>query len=302
MGEITYKIKKFFFHPTKAVNFLNLKARETLLWNYYYENLREPKISSRIRGSSQIVAELLNEMKTNHFEVNEIKLNPIEYKQFLKEAEYHKYRNYYNGGRAKLFFEKSLEHFLAAKLLKLSKNDIYIDIANGNSPDPEIYHKLYGCEVYRQDLIFKKGIRGNRIGGDACNMPIEDGFATKMALHCSFEHFERNSDINFIKESNRVLKTGGKLCILPLYFFKNYAIQMNPVFWPQGNAILEKDAVLYCVKGWGTRHNRFYDLPHFITRIKNHLENLKLTIYHVQSSGAIARLTYVKFIALLEKK
>lgn len=44
---------------------------------------------------------------------------------------------------------------------------IYIDIANASCPTPEIYHKLYGCKVYRQDLVFPEGIHGNAIGGDA---------------------------------------------------------------------------------------------------------------------------------------
>jgi len=45
-----------------------------------------------------------------------------------------------------------------------------------------------------------RGINGNNIGGDAGNMPVKDGFATKMALHDALQCFEKDSDIEFIKE------------------------------------------------------------------------------------------------------
>ena len=72
--------------------------------------------------------------------------------------------------------------------------------------------------------------------------------------------------------------------------------------WPSGNKELEHDALLCCVKGWATLHNRFYDVPHFDERIRKNLDNLELTIYMVQSTGYLAERTYVKFIALFEKK
>lgn len=153
------------------------------------------------------------------------------FKQFLERADpIYKQFNYYQGGTSANFLEKALEHYLAATLINLSKEDIYVDIANCNSPTPEIYHALYGCEVYRQDLIFPEGIHGNIIGGDAANLPLENQFASKMALHCSFEHFENDADIRFIVEAARVLKTGGKLCIVPLYMHSEYAIQTDPLF------------------------------------------------------------------------
>jgi hypothetical protein len=74
--------------------------------------------------------------------------------------------------------------------------------------------------VYRQDLSFPEGIVGNVIGGDTADMPVRDAFANKMALHCSFEHFENGSDIGFIREASRVLRNPGKLIIVPLYLFQ----------------------------------------------------------------------------------
>jgi len=299
------QIQKALRHPDRAYKFAIRKmkeVKEVLIWDYYYTTLRKPKVKSAVPHNPRIQNEIINELKKKGFNVIDFEINVTDYRQYINNAEYHKFPSYYGGGKARNFTEKSLEHYLAAKLLSLSKEDIYIDIANSNSPTPEIYHKLYGCKVYRQDLVFPEGIHGNVIGGDAGNMPVEDGFATKMALHCSFEHFEQDSDIRFIKEAGRVLRRGGKVCILPLYLFNRYAIQTDPATLPRGGISFESDAVLYCAKGWGNRHGRFYDISHFIARIRNNLNDLKLTIYVVQNEKEVDSSCYVKFIALFEKE
>lgn len=84
-------------------------------------------------------------------------------------------------------------------------------------------------------MVFLEGIHVNDIGGDAGSMPVEDSFATKMALHFSLEHFEQDPDIRFIKEAIRVLRKGGKWCILPLYLFNRYAIKTDPSVLPRGD-------------------------------------------------------------------
>ena len=83
--------------------------------------------------------------------------------------------------------------------------------------------------------ISRKGISDNVIGGYvAANMPLEDGFATKMGLHCSFEHFEGDADMRFIGEASRVLETAVRLCIVPLHLFNTYAIQTDISVLPEG--------------------------------------------------------------------
>jgi len=305
------RIARAFKHPRKAyrIGVYKLKqAKEMLLWHYRYSTLRKPKVKTAPDFGRSVMyhttaqKEIIHKLKDNRFEVLDYYMNIADYTLYMRRAEYHNFPNYFDGGRAKYFVEKSIEHFLAARLLNLSKDDIYIDVASSNSPAAEIYQKLYGCKTFRQDLAFAIGINGNIIGGDAANMPVEDGFATKMGLHCSFEHFEGYSDIEFIKEASRVLRKGGKLCILPLYLFKTYAIQTDPSVLPKNGIVFEKDAVLYCKKGWGNRHGRYYDIPHFIARIRNNLNDLKLTIYVVQNEKELDPSCYIKFIGLFEKE
>jgi SAM-dependent methyltransferase len=303
-------MKKPLEYPDKALKFAIWKIKDGLLWNYHYNALREPKIKYIIpvdgikneMFSLQVQEEIAKELKMDGLNIVDFKINISDYRNYIKKAEYEKSPNYYGGGKGWNFTEKSLEHYLAAKLLDLSKDDVYIDIANSDSPAPDIYNKLYGCEVYRQDLVFPEGVHGNIIGGDAGKMPVENGFATKMGLHCSFEHFEQDSDIRFIKEASRVLKKRGKLCIVPLYLFKEYSIMTDPSFLPKGGIQFENDAVLYCWKGFRNRHGRFYDISHFYQRIRNNLNNLKLTIYMIQNEKEVDTSCYVKFIALFEKE
>lgn len=295
------QVVKSLKYPRKAIDFVYGKIKAVLLWDYYYRSLREPKVKEAVPHVPYIQNEMVKDLKEEGFTVLFFKIDIDDYRQFLRDANYHDFVDYYRGGKSINFPEKSLEHYLAAKLLDLSKDDIYIDIASAGSPAAEIYHKLYGCKFYRQDLEFKSGIHGNAIGCEAGNIPVKDGFATKMALHCSFEHFEKDSDIRFIKEAHRVLRKGGKVCILPLYLFNRYAIQTDPSVLPRGGINFEIDAVLYCAKGWGSRHGRFYDIPHFISRIKKNLNGLKLTIYVVKNEKEIDESCYIKFAALLEK-
>ena len=73
-------------------------------------------------------------------------------------------------------------------------------------------------------------------------MPLKSGCVSKMALHCSFEHFEQDVDIRFIKEANRIPGKGGKLCIIPLYLFNKYANQTDPAILFNTNLNFEQDA------------------------------------------------------------
>jgi len=171
-----------------------------------------------------------------------------------------------------------------------------------NSPASDIYHRLYGCEVYKQDMSFADGIYDKVIGGDACRMPIEKGFASKMAMHCSFEHFENDSDIRFIREADRVLRKGGKLCILPLYLFNKYVVQTDPTLFSRNKSLFERGAIMYCARGWAQRHSRFYDVAHLASRIRDNMERLELTIYVVKNEKQADPSCYLKFIALFEKK
>lgn len=114
------------------------------------------------------------------------------------------------------YYEKKLQYYLSATTLRLNRGDTFVDIASQGSAFPGYAKRIVGCDVYRQDLMYESG-RPHYLPGDACAIPVEDGFFTAMTLHCSFEHFEHDADTRFIREAARVLRPGGRLCIVPLY-------------------------------------------------------------------------------------
>ena len=274
----------------------------TYLWPHNYAVLRHPKAKGPVpqhepRAHAQVVSRLRKEA----YDVREYRIDVDDFRRYLAKAEYSRFPRYCRGGRSRNFVEKSLEHYLAAKLLDINRDETYIDVANDSSPAPEIYAALYGCNSYRQDLKFPAGLHGSRIGGSAAAMPVPDRFAAKMALHCSFEHFEQDADVCFIREAGRVLAHGGRVCILPLYIYTDYAIQTDLAVLPRGALNFDPAAVVYCARGWGNRHGRVYDVPHLSSRIRAALGNLTLTVYVIENEKEVHPSCYVKFVGLFEK-
>ena len=128
-------------------------------------------------------------------EVVPYSIDTNEFLEWIEEADFPRdYRSSYGD----VFIEKALEYYVGAKLLELNKEDILIDVAAASSPWFEIAERMYGCTAYALDLAFPPGINGKKIGADATNMPLPDGFATKMALYCAYEMFEGDADIRLL--------------------------------------------------------------------------------------------------------
>jgi SAM-dependent methyltransferase len=263
-----------------------------------FARLREPKRQGAVSyppGAEDRIVEALLRLDVD---VRRYDIDVADYRRYATTARYPEaFPDYYPANRQ----EKCLEHYLAAKLLDLERHDIYVDIASEHSPAPDVYRKLFGVTAYRQDLAYPPGLRGDQIGGDAARMPVPDGFATKMALHCSFEHFEGNSDRAFIREANRVLRPGGALCVVPLYLFEAYVIQADPEVAVPAGVVFEDDATVYGAQGWGNRHARFYDAEHLAARVLDEARGMSLHIYRISNAGEVDPSCYVRFAMLIRK-
>ena len=264
----------------------------------YYARIREPKKRTAISYDVATEEKISQRLRQLGIQLEDYEIDVAEYQRYFQAARYREdFPHYFPSNLP----EKSLEHYIAAKLLQFNSHDIYIDIASQCSPVPAIYNRLFGTKVYRQDLDYPPGLNGETIGGDAANIPVPNEFATKMALHCSFEHFEGDSDISFVQEAARILKPGGAVCILPLYLAEEYAIQTDPVISVPQGVKFEDDAVIYCAPGWQNRHGRFYDPEHLIARIANNLNGISLKIYRIKNAQQVDESCYVRFVAMLTK-
>jgi len=208
--------------------------------------------------------------------------------------DFNKFKLMYKDGRAGVDDQKLLEYYISYKYLDLQPSDTYIDIAAQNCPFAFFAREKFGCKIYRQDLYyFKKGIHGYDIGGDAANMPLKDETISKISLHNSFEHFEEDSDIQFIQEAQRVLTVGGKLAIIPFFFEDKYRIE-------QDSGWVDEKGKKH-LWGEGARFSRMYDVEQFNKRIIQNSTTFKVQFYVIDNIQDISRDCYGNIFVIFEK-
>lgn len=241
----------------------------------------------------EVVAKVIKLGKKIGIEFREFTIDINLYKQYFDQAEYAKrYAEYYRGNQ----LEKTLEHYICYSLLDLDPSDIFVDLASEYSPTSEIFGRLSGATTYSQDIMYPAGIEGNRIGGDACAMPVSDGFMTKAALTCSLEHFEQDADTRLFQELARVLKPNGRVCVVPFYIFDQEAVKTDPTVSVPANVPFDPAATIYCVSGWGNRHGRFYSPQSFMQRIIRPVQNqFRFEFFHLKNANEIDSSVYARF-------
>lgn len=122
-----------------------------------------------------------------------------------------------------VYIEKCLEHYLSYKLLDFNQDDIFMDVAaSGSQYANELYYSGKVKQTYLLDLAYPDGINGIKIGANAGDTKLPDNFVDKMGMHCAYECFEGDADIEYLKEASRILKPNGKFVITPLYIDKTY--------------------------------------------------------------------------------
>lgn len=262
-----------------------------ILFELAYHQIREPKRKGYPPALSISNDKIIQNLLELGFEINDFEIDIEDYRKYFRLAQYtENFPDYHQYN----ITEKSLEHYISSRLLDLSDKDVFIDITNESSPAPIIYRNLFGAETSRQ--VFNR----DQIEDDITNIPLADESATKMALFCSFEHFEGDSDITFIKEITRVLKPGGSVCIVPLYLSQEYSIVTDPVVAVSQNVGFENKSVVCCVKGLKSRFSRFYDPVSLKNRIQNNLGDLTLRIFRITNANFDSS-CYAQFAGLLTK-
>jgi SAM-dependent methyltransferase len=196
--------------------------------------------------------------------------------------------------------QKLLEYFVSLDLLTIQSTDVVVDVGSEWSIFPEVLQRLSGAKVYRQDIIYPDGINLDHIGGNAATMPIPKEFFDKIVLHNFFEHFEGTGDTDFIREAWRVLKPGGKLCILPLFIGEQYSILTDPLVDRKG-IVFDDDAEVIEWPWWHNRFGRIYDVDAFERRVLNPGIEFHTIIYHIENLQVINQLVYLHFVLIMEK-
>jgi len=219
--------------------------------------------------------------------------NPVQILR-LDPSEFAEFKTQYIDKRNGVENQKLLEYFISYKFLNFISADTYIDVAAQDCPFAYYIHDNIGCKTYRQDLYYmKKGIHGSDIGGDASNLPLKDETVTKISLHNSFEHFEGESDIRFIREAQRVLAMGGKMIINPLFFEDVYRVETD-AGWVDDSG--EKH-----LWGKGARFGRYYDVEQFNKRVIQNSPLFNVQFYFIENILEMGPGSYGHSFVIFEK-
>ena len=192
---------------------------------------------------------------------------------------------------------------MSTEFIEFGPDTVFVDIAACTSPFHQIVRQQFGCkQTYQQDLIFPKGIHGDKIGGWAHELLLPDQSVDAVTLHCSLEHFEGNSDTLFFQELERVLKPGGRAVVLPFYLAREYTIHVDPAynFLKFHRPALDPQANLrYC--NWSQFFSRHYDPLALQRRILQAAPQLTLTLYKVENFREVHPNCYLRFVGVFEK-
>lgn len=224
-------------------------------------------------------AKILQALRENEVEIVSFQIDVDKFEQYLLDTDLI-YTESYKKVFGQYFKRKALEHFCSFELLGLTPEVVYMDVASSGSNVPVVLEKHYLLQnVWRQDITYPEGVnkKGRIIGSNAANIPVENSSFDKIALHCSFEHFEKGADIGFIEELGRILKKGGKACILPLYMNESHHIMSNlELMLKRGIPGFDKETPVYLQDRPNNHYGRFYDPASLKERIINTADRVGL--------------------------
>jgi SAM-dependent methyltransferase len=283
---------------------------KTINYNPFFKKYHNDKLIKKGFIADEHLADdskddnLCSELITEGINVSSHKIDTKGYHSYLKNADYP--TSYYGGGLNPKdnFTEKTLEHYVCTEIIDFKPDTTFMDVAACTSPFYKIVEKLFDVKKsYQQDLIFKPGISGHQIGGDASQIPLPDNSIDAATLHCALEHFENDSDTGLFVEMSRILKPGGKLVILPFYIASEYTIHTDPVFnfLKFRNVQFDSKAQLrYC--NWYQHHSRHYNIAALKSRILDKAPLLNLEVIRFENFREVDNSCYLRFAGVFTKK
>jgi SAM-dependent methyltransferase len=252
--------------------------------------------------STTVVQDLVDSLERMPLQFNRVSFDPH---ALRKHSESFHYPRFYAGGSvAKGGFRenKIVEYFVSLELTPIGPDDIVIDVASEYSVFPDLVRKLFDASVFRQDLIYPPGVHEDRIGGNATRMDVDPGFATRLMLHNSFEHFEGDGDSDFIREAWRILKPGGTVCIVPLFLTSSHTVLTDPLV-DRRDIEWDPEGTVVSIVGYRNRFGRFYSLDTLQRRVIEPATQcgFEAGIYYVENVYELQPGSLLHFGLVLEK-
>ena len=183
------------------------------------------------------------------------------------------------------YHKKLIELFVTYNILEINKNDIYLDAAGGyNTYADRLNCKHSYLHLYQlnEQLFRRYKDKVKFLEGDASKISLGKHSVSKISCHHSFEHFQKNSDIEFIIEVQRLLIPGGKCCIVPIFISDNYVEVTRKGsnhlhFDKQSRFVVDPQARITGGDSCGD-YARIYSLQSFKDRISKHIDLKRFTV------------------------
>lgn len=236
--------------------------------------------------------------------VNSYSIDIEAFDNYLQEVKYPD--DYYTARKDQIenFREKALEHFVTLELINVDNEHVHIDVAAATSPFSSIFKQYHpSSTVYKQDLIYRKGLHHTSLGGYAHEIEMPDNSVDSVTLHCSLEHFEDDTDILFFQKLEKILKPKGVCIIAPFYIANEYTIHIDPVFNILKNHDPKIDSLAQLrYSFWKQHHSRHYDPESLQRRIINTCPELNIEVYRVMNYKDAFSKSYLRYMAVVRKK
>ncbi|MCP4724269.1 MAG: class I SAM-dependent methyltransferase [bacterium] len=191
-------------------------------------------------------------------------------------------------------FKKLVEFYTSFHLLNPQSEDVFLDAAGGIH---SYLNRLECKKRYMQDMRISDELKNHLgstieyIDSNAAEIPLPDSGVDKISVHHSIEHFQQDSDTQFVKEVQRMLSIGGKCCIGPIFLNQTYiemtgTFNFSMKFDDESKRVIDITSIF---PGGETSGNyaRIYDLRSFKRRIIDHIDGDKYrsTIYEIRMDG-----------------
>jgi ubiquinone/menaquinone biosynthesis C-methylase UbiE len=227
--------------------------------------------------------------------------DPQEFQSFLAQNYFPD--NYCFGKLGGVWHEKMLEHWISSTRLNIadySPEDIYVDVAAASSPWARILRERQGVNAYAIDLdcvgATYKNLSYYRVE-NATQTSFSNASVKGISLHCAYEMFMADDDVNLIAEIARILTPSGKAVILPLYMHTHYCAYSSPKYFGQGFSDPQSKEYVR-INANSIPSSRKYDAAMLKTRILDKVINLGMSyqLFALRNQQELGNDIYCHFI------
>ena len=179
-------------------------------------------------------------------------------------------------------YKKMLEFFFSYKILEPAETDVFLDLAGGAysyipslSVKEKIIHDQHTPEHLR--ALFGDDVRF--LSSDAGDIELPSSSVDKISSHHAFEHFEGDSDIECIREIQRLLSKGGKCCLVPIFLTGKYVEATNTL--DRGKQY-DRRSIRVIDPTFRSSYTRFYDIQALEERVIGAIDHDQFDVSIVQ--------------------